>query len=144
MRLLLCFFLLRVHLPSWTHSRSRRSSLPGRWRGKSHHSAEIFIANTIIIIKLPNFPSGVLKVTIKLLPMNCLWSPWSDWSKCSAECGEGEMVRERSVVLPAKNGGDFLTMDVSRAIQHFAAGKCEGEQREGVWCASQPCDSPSA
>ena len=69
-------------------------------------TAEIFIANTIIIIKLPNFPTGVLKVTIKLLPMNCLWSPWSDWSKCSAECGEGEMVRERSVVLPAKNGGE--------------------------------------
>ena len=46
------------------------------------------------------------KVTIKLLPMNCLWSPWSDWSECSAECGEGQMVRERSVVLPAKNGGE--------------------------------------
>ena len=63
-----------------------------------------------------NFQTFLPKVTIKLLPMNCLWSPWSDWSKCSAECGEGEMVRERSVVLPAKNGGDFLTMDVSRAI----------------------------
>ena len=51
------------------------------------------------------------KVTIKLLPMNCLWSPWSDWSTCSAECGEGEMVRERSVVLPAKNGGGTFSVD---------------------------------
>ena len=58
----------------------------------------------IIII----FQTFLFKVTIKLLPMNCLWSPWSDWSECSAECGEGEMVRERSVVLPAKNGGETL------------------------------------
>lgn len=33
------------------------------------------------------------EVTIKLLPMDCLWSPWSDWGDCSSTCGEGERVR---------------------------------------------------
>ena len=53
------------------------------------------------------------------MPMNCLWSPWSDWSKCSAECGEGERVRERSVVLPAKNGGEYIMIiDVGSTNNH--------------------------
>jgi len=47
----------------------------------------------------------VPEVKLTLLPSDCLWSPWSDWTACSSSCGEGKMERQRSVVLPEKNGG---------------------------------------
>merc|ERR1712013_670847 len=47
----------------------------------------------------------VREVKLTLLPSDCLWSPWSDWTSCSSSCGEGKMERQRSVVLPEKNGG---------------------------------------
>jgi len=47
----------------------------------------------------------VPEVKLTLLPSDCLWSPWSDWTSCSSSCGEGKMERQRSVVLPEKNGG---------------------------------------
>jgi len=60
------------------------------------------------------------EVKLTLLPSDCLWSPWSDWTPCSSSCGEGKMERQRSVVLPEKNGG-----------------ACPGRFKEVVECSSE-------
>merc|ERR1712106_142383 len=52
------------------------------------------------------------EVKLTLLPMNCLWSPWSDWTECSTSCGAGKKERQRSVVIPEKNGGACLGKDL--------------------------------
>lgn len=38
-------------------------------------------------------------------PIDCQVSDWSDWSACSASCGGGVRVRNRSILVPAQFGG---------------------------------------
>merc|ERR1712025_1516057 len=53
------------------------------------------------------------------------WGPWSDWSKCSAECGGGEQSKTRQCNNPAPaNGG----------------ADCEGEGTEVRKCNTQACE----
>jgi hypothetical protein len=40
-------------------------------------------------------------------PVDCITSPWGDWSNCSAKCGEGTKTRERSIIRPPENGGSL-------------------------------------
>eukprot|EP00092_Neocalanus_flemingeri_P035239 GFUD01038343.1.p1 GENE.GFUD01038343.1~~GFUD01038343.1.p1 ORF type:complete len:1287 (+),score=506.35 GFUD01038343.1:270-4130(+) len=63
------------------------------------------------------------EIKLTLLPMNCLWSPWSDWTECSTSCGQGKKERQRSVVLPEKNGGF-----------------CPGRFKEFVECEGEDCE----
>ena len=69
------------------------------------------------------------EVKLTLLPTACLWSPWSDWTACSSSCGTGKKERQRTVVLPAKNGGacpgrfkEFVECSV----------ECDGEEQNVV------------
>jgi len=43
------------------------------------------------------------EVVVALLPSDCLWSAWSQWSPCS--CDTNLSTRSRSIAIPAKNGG---------------------------------------
>lgn len=38
-------------------------------------------------------------------PVDCAYSPWSDWSTCEGSCGIGASRRERKVLSEAKFGG---------------------------------------
>ena len=61
---------------------------------------------------------------IFLFVVNCLWSAWSKWRDCSAECGNGNQTRNRIVERQAENGGN----------------KCEGENKMNQKCILEPCD----
>ena len=57
----------------------------------------------------------------KIGPINCLWSGFGQWSRCSVSCGTGTQQRKRMVLQKAKNGGD----------------ECSGEAVE-----TRPCTQP--
>ena len=57
----------------------------------------------------------------KIGPINCLWSGFGQWSRCSVSCGIGTQQRKRMVLQKAKNGGD----------------ECSGEAVE-----TRPCTQP--
>ncbi|KRY14142.1 Spondin-1 [Trichinella patagoniensis] len=45
-------------------------------------------------------------------PVDCVVSVWSDWSECSQTCGRGRRERVRTVVTPARNGGQPCPVDL--------------------------------
>ncbi|OUC47106.1 putative thrombospondin type 1 domain protein [Trichinella nativa] len=45
-------------------------------------------------------------------PVDCVVSGWSDWSECSQTCGRGRRERVRTVVTPARNGGQPCPVDL--------------------------------
>ena len=42
-------------------------------------------------------------------PVDCLWSGYGGWSRCSVTCGEGKQQRKRKILQPARNGGRRCT-----------------------------------
>lgn len=38
-------------------------------------------------------------------PVDCMVSPWLEWSPCSVSCGVGHSERRRMIKRPAENGG---------------------------------------
>ena len=60
---------------------------------------------------------------IQACPVDCKWGAYDWWSPCSKTCGEGEMTRSRSVVIPASNGGN----------------ECLGNATEIIVCNEEEC-----
>jgi len=54
-------------------------------------------------------------------PVDCVWSVWSEW-QCGTSCGKGLSRRNRTVVVPAENGGT----------------PCDGNAIESTACPSLP------
>ena len=70
----------------------------------------------------PSQPGQQPPIEIAVIPTNCLWAQWSGWSKCSGTCGTAFRSRQRTVLLPARNGG-----------------KCHGGTVEKWQCNLLPC-----
>lgn len=51
----------------------------------------------------PNVPPAVANASNE--PVDCMVTPWLDWSPCSVSCGVGVSERIRMVKRPAANGG---------------------------------------
>ncbi len=56
--------------------------------------------------------------------VNGSWSNWSEYSKCSKTCGEGQRQRNRECNNPAPN--EYGT-------------QCEGKSVEVISCNNEPC-----
>ena len=69
-------------------------------------------------------------------PVDCITSPWGDWSNCSAKCGEGTQTRERSIIRPPENGGSVCGAPLTETES------CnEGPCPEVVECEMSPWSS---
>ena len=59
--------------------------------------------------------------------MNGAWTPWIDWTDCSATCGSGSQSRSRTCTNPApKNGGSDCVGDSFETID-CNLGECPGK-----------------
>jgi len=61
-----------------------------------------------------------------IVPVDCQWTEYTDWSSCSASCGDGTRQRERNIATQAKDGGL----------------PCVGEKVETEQCNTGPCTAP--
>merc|ERR1712154_459977 len=67
--------------------------------------------------------NGVRVECIGKSAVDCLWSGFTGWSKCSSTCGVGLQRRQRKVLQPAQGGGK----------------RCQGKNEETRACQSAPC-----
>ena len=58
-----------------------------------------------------------------LEPVDCKWGPYGEWTSCSKTCGGGEKSRQRSVFIPASNGGK----------------DCDGKANQIEGCNAEAC-----
>ena len=63
-----------------------------------------------------------LSFSIKVLPRDCTWSNWGDWTECSATCDTGLRKRNR-------------TKDVAE----IGGGTCNGQSMESELCKGNDC-----
>jgi len=70
-------------------------------------------------------------------PVDCKMSLWSDFSECTAECGGGTKLRDRHVVVKAKNGGD--SCDTNTETQNCHTGGCNRDCTLHPWTEWSPC-----
>lgn len=67
-------------------------------------------------------------VATKHPAQDCLFEEWSDWTSCTAACGEGQHSRGRTIKAPSKYGGK----------------QCSGPEEEIKQCESAPCPEARA
>jgi len=61
------------------------------------------------------------EISVSVLPTDCIWTAWSEWSDCL--CGVNTSKRSRTMQVPAKNGG-----------------ACSGEYEQVMECDTVACD----
>lgn len=70
-------------------------------------------------------------------PVDCVMSPWGDWSTCSLTCGNGEMTRERHYSSPAKFGGKVCPVGKQEKVCNN--GPCSADCSFSAWGSFTTC-----
>ena len=60
-----------------------------------------------------------------IFSVDCKWSTWGQWSKCSKSCGIGSQERIRAIATTAKNGGNEC-VGRNKEINSCSKGACPG------------------
>ncbi|XP_052793992.1 SCO-spondin-like [Mya arenaria] len=69
------------------------------------------------------------------------WSPWSDWSKCSEECGVGQQIRFRTCSNPRPSLGGKLCSGMPEESRECKSGKhCSINGNWAPWSDWTMCD----
>ncbi|KAI7792293.1 SCO-spondin [Triplophysa rosa] len=71
---------------------------------------------------------------------DCILSPWSSWSQCSASCGLGSLFRQRSILRDARPGGSCGGAQFDSRACFLQACPVDGLWSE--WSEWSGCDVP--
>jgi len=75
---------------------------------------------------------------IELCPKACSVSSWSQWGECTKSCGGGSQQKQRSVLIPAKFGGDECgDLEIKRSCN---TQPCDSKCRVSLWGMWSKCD----
>lgn len=76
-------------------------------------------------------------------PKDCEMSPWSEWSACSAICGEGKTFRSRRITSAASVDPPGLVCGATRedAACFSPAGPCPSDCELGEWSEWSDCSA---
>merc|ERR1712232_138700 len=76
---------------------------------------------------------------------DCLWSDWSEWSGCTADCDGGQKTRYRHIATTPGKGGRPCTPEHTEEVDVCNVHKCANEMcidgAWGEWQDWQPCSS---
>ncbi|CAH1799114.1 unnamed protein product [Owenia fusiformis] len=68
----------------------------------------------------------------KMMPIDCMVTPWSDWGQCSVTCGRGFMARNRMIKRAAENGGKRCPKKLKQK-RRCKKEKCPVDCQLGEW-----------
>ncbi|CAD5119519.1 DgyrCDS8121 [Dimorphilus gyrociliatus] len=104
-----------------------------------------------LICRLPQLNDEVKHLGACNTPVDCKYSDWTEWTKCSKECGEGTKSRSRQIIQESSNNGQpcrNTTVEIPCKIQDCPGDPCATKAcRSGAICVVRggeaECECPS-